>query len=83
MFQGDGAPPDIHPHFLYLSKTIKDNPDQFHLITDTLEDICKIVCEVLQKHLPHTFDQLQVFCEILPLNHHPATYPFPGFILNI
>jgi hypothetical protein len=96
--QGDDAPVDVHPHFIYkdgngrtnhtqratyLSKAIRDNPEQFQSITDVLEDICKIVCNVLRKHLPHVFDRLRIFCEILPLNHRPATYPFPGFVLNI
>jgi hypothetical protein len=96
--QGDGSPDDIHPHFLYkdgnghsnhnqratyLSKAIKDNPDRFQSITDILQDICKIVCDILQKHLPDAFDRLRVFCEILPLNHMPVTYPFPGLVLNI
>jgi hypothetical protein len=96
--QGDESPDNVHPHFLYrdgnghsnhnqrathLAKAIKDNPEQFQSITDILEGICKIVCDILQKHLPDAFDQLRVFCEILPLNHMPATYPFPGFVLNI
>jgi hypothetical protein len=52
-------------------------------ITEAIEDICKIVCEVLRKHLPSSFNQLRIFCEILPLSHRPATYPFPGYVLNI
>ena len=89
---------DVHPHFIYknpnghtnhgqratyLSKTIRDNPNQFQSITDSLEDICKIICDILRKHLPKVSDRLRVFCEILPLNHRPATYPFPGFVLNM
>ena len=96
--QGDGSPDNVHPHFLYkdgnghsnhnqratyLAKAIKDNPERFQSITDILQDVCKIVCDVLQKHLLDTFDRLCVFCEILPLNQMPATYPFPGFVLNI
>ncbi|KIM74023.1 hypothetical protein PILCRDRAFT_14754 [Piloderma croceum F 1598] len=95
---GDGSPDNVHPHFLYrdgnghgnhnqratyLAKAIKNNPERYQSITDILEGICKIVCSVLQKHLPDAFDQLRVFCEILPLNHMPVTYPFPGFVLNI
>ena len=96
--QGNGSPDNVHPHFLYkdgnghsnhnqratyLAKAIKDNPERFQSITDILQDVCKIVCDVLQKHLPDAFDRLRVFCEILPLNQMPATYPFPGFVLNI
>jgi hypothetical protein len=62
---------------------IKQNPETFQSITDALKDICKIVCNVLRKHLPHVFDRLHVFCGILPLNHRSATYPFPWFVLNI
>ncbi len=96
--QGDGSPVDIHPHFIYkeqqnkanhtqratyFSKAIKDNPEQFDAITTALEDICKVVCETLQTHMHDDFNHLRVFCEILPLNRCPATYPFPGFVLNI
>jgi hypothetical protein len=51
--------------------------------TVALEDICRVVCELLRKHLPGVYDHLWVFCEILPLNWCPATYPFPGFVLNL
>ena len=96
--EGDWSPDNVHPHFLYkdgnghsnhnqratyLAKAIKDNPERFQSITDILQDVCKIVCDVLQKHLPDAFDRLRVFCEILPFNQMPATYPFPGFVLNI
>ena len=96
--QGDGSPPEVHPHFLYkdgngrsnhnqratyMSKAIKDNPDMFQSITDILEDVCRIVCEIIRKHLPDAFNRIRVFCEILPLNQMPTTYPFPGVVLNV
>jgi hypothetical protein len=37
----------------------------------------------LLEELKDSYDQLRVFCEILPLNHRPTTYPFPGYVLNI
>ena len=66
-----------------MAKAIKDNPEQFDAITTALEDVCKIVYELIRKHLPEVHDHLRVFCEILPLNRCPVTYPFPGFVLNI
>lgn len=50
---------------------------------DALKDICKAVGEVLRKHLPEEYSDLSVFCEILPLNRKPGTYPYPGCVLNI
>jgi len=96
--KGNKAPRGVHPHFLYkdgnstnphsqrtpyLAKAIKKNSKHFTAITDTLADVSKIVCDLIRKHLPDVHDKLRVFCEILPLNHRPATYPFPGFVLNI
>lgn len=89
---------DIHPYFVYwsgkerinhsqratyLADAIKNHPTQFDSITQTLEAISTIIQHVLAKHLPDDYDQLRVFCELLPLNHLPATYPFPGFVLNL
>lgn len=48
-----------------------------------MDTICELVRTILQKHLPEAYKHLQVFCEMLPLNHCPHTFPFPGFVLNI
>jgi hypothetical protein len=50
---------------------------------DALKDICKVVNDVLFKYLPDEHAELSIFCEIIPLNERPATYPFPGCIVNI
>jgi hypothetical protein len=72
--QGHGVPENVHPHFVYkehhdkhtnhtqqstyLSKVIKDSPDQFDAIMVPLEDICRMICELLCKHLPGVYDHL-------------------------
>lgn len=66
-----------------MADAIKKNPDKFLIIADCLEDICCVLSSVLQEHLPDEFEDLRVFCEILPLNRRSATYPFPGFVLNL
>jgi hypothetical protein len=50
---------------------------------EALRDICRVVSDVLRKHLPDQHKELTVFCEIIPLNEKPATYPFPGCVINI
>jgi hypothetical protein len=52
-------------------------------LTDAMDDVFEIVCDILHKYLPEEYDQLRVSCKILPLNHRLATYPFAGFVLNI
>jgi hypothetical protein len=48
-----------------------------------MQDICGFVSSLIKKHLPEIHSQLSVFCEILPLNSRPSTYPFPGCIINL
>jgi hypothetical protein len=50
---------------------------------DALKDICKAISDLLRKHMPTEHSDLSVFCELLPMNHMPATYPFPGCVLNV
>ena len=49
----------------------------------SLGDICKVINDLLHKHLPDQHKVFTIFCEILPLNERPATYPFPGCVINI
>ena len=48
-----------------------------------LHDICNMVSTIIKKHLPDAHKHLSVFCDILPLNIRPATYPFPGLVINL
>lgn len=66
-----------------MADAIKKNPVAFGQMTDCIEDICSIVSAVIKKELPKEHEELSVFCELLPLNRFPTTYPFPGFVLNI
>ena len=45
-------------------------------------DIIYFLCLGLKVELPKSYDDLRIFCEILPLNHRPTTYPFPGWVVN-
>jgi hypothetical protein len=48
-----------------------------------LQDLCTLVSNLVKKHMPEIHSQLALFCDILPLNDHPATYPFPGCVINL
>ena len=48
-----------------------------------LNDVCDVVSSIIKKHLPHVHDILSIFCDILPLNGRPCTYPFPGCVINL
>jgi hypothetical protein len=50
---------------------------------NALRDICEVVNDLIAFHLPDQHTELTVFCEIMPLNDRPATYPFPGCVVNI
>jgi hypothetical protein len=50
---------------------------------DALRHICEVVNNVIAKHLPDLHAELAIFCEIIPLNERPVTYPFPGCVINI
>jgi hypothetical protein len=96
--QGDGAPVKVHPHFIrregsqkvnhsqripYLCKTARDSPDQYNALMEALADICNVVNDLLTLHMPEQHSELAIFCDILPLNCRPATYPFSGCVINI
>jgi hypothetical protein len=67
----------------YNSRTIKDNEENYLTLTETLKKICEVVSSLIRKHLPDVHRDLAIFCEILPLNIRPATYPFPGCVINL
>ena len=50
---------------------------------EALHDICDVVAAILKKHLPDAYQHLSIFCDILPFNNRPATYPFPGLVINL
>jgi len=62
---------------------VHDSPETYKALMSTLEDICKFVSAILEKHLPDIHSQLSVFCDILPLNIRPTTHPFPGLVINL
>jgi hypothetical protein len=67
----------------YVSQLAHDNPEDFHRIGESLGDVSRVVKEIIQRELPGIYDSLTVFCDVLPLGGVPATYPFPGFVINI
>ena len=98
VWQGNRAPVDIHPNFLYregaakvnhtqriphVSETIKNQPEEYEALVASLKDICDFICSILKKHLPQEYTIMSVLLDQLPLGDRPATYPFGGFVLNI
>lgn len=98
MEQGTGSPPEVHPYNIhkagtsatnhtqratYPSTFIAQNPGEHELIASAVEDVCAVVCELIRAHQPEIFQHLRVYCDILPLHYRPASYPFPGFVLNL
>lgn len=96
--QGYNAPPDVHPHFIYkkgatktnheqrrpyLAAALKKNPKEFEEMDSIISDIIELLCSTMIQEVPGSYETLQIFCELLPLNHRPRTFPFPGWVLNI
>lgn len=48
-----------------------------------MQPICPIFRDLLLKHLPSVYTRLSTFCDLLPLNYTPQTYPFPGLVANV
>jgi hypothetical protein len=67
----------------YTCKTAKECQREYNALMDALRDICQFVNDLLAFHLPEQHQELAIFCDILPLNDTPATYPFPGCVINI
>jgi hypothetical protein len=98
LYQGTGAPPDVHPNYLYregatkvnhsqriphVSEIIRAQPEEYEALINALRDICGYIETILSKHLPKEYHSLRVLLEQLPLADRPTTYPFGGFVLNI
>lgn len=62
---------------------MEKDPENYHNVVTTMDTVHDIVRAVLLKHLPKEYAHLSVFCEMLPMNQCPPTFPFPGFVLNI
>lgn len=97
-FKGDEAPADCHPDVIYkegkkrvnlaqrtphASETIRKDPMSYHALNTALAEICAYVNDLISKHLPDEYHQIRAFVDVLPLNEHPTSYPFPGFVLNL
>jgi hypothetical protein len=67
----------------YNCKTVRQAPGEYNALMDALRDICEAVNDFLAFHLPQLQEDLAIFCEIIPLNEVPGTYPFPGCVINI
>jgi hypothetical protein len=67
----------------YVSSTARDDPETYEALQLALKDVCAYVSAVIKKHLPEIHSELSVFCDILPLNVRPTTYPFPGLVINL
>jgi len=96
--QGHSAPSGVHPHFIYngkasktnheqrrpyLATALKNNPKEFEEMDVLISDIVQFICQGIVKETPISYDNLRIFCELLPLNHRSPTHPFPGYVLNI
>ncbi|KAG2737612.1 hypothetical protein P692DRAFT_20761328 [Suillus brevipes Sb2] len=96
--QGNGAPSGIHPDLLYkagksrvnhmqripyASSTIHANREQYSVLAEILQDICRLIGQAMEKYLPDVYSQLSFVCSLLPMGEHPVTAPFTGLALNI
>jgi hypothetical protein len=96
--KGDEAPADFHPDVIYqegktrvnhaqriphASETIRKDATSYHALDAALEEICTYINNLIRLHLPDEYKVVKAFVDVLPLNEHPTSYPFPGFVLNL
>ncbi|KAG2357522.1 hypothetical protein BDR07DRAFT_1380057 [Suillus spraguei] len=96
--QGTGAPIGIHPDLLhktgrsrvnhmqripYASSTIHANQEQYSILAEIIQDICRLIAQAIEKYLPDVYSRLNFVCSLLPMGENPVTAPFTGLVLNI
>jgi len=72
-----------HQRIPHLSKDARSDPALYDMFMDSMQPICPIFRDLLLKHLPSVYTRLSTFCDLLPLNYTPQTYPFPGLVTNV
>jgi hypothetical protein len=92
------APPHIHPWFLQNAKAKKVNHTQriphlseqarkdipaYENFMQALQPVCPILSQLLHTHLPEAYNDIATYCNLLPYNYTPPTYPFPGVVANL
>ncbi|KAG2355760.1 hypothetical protein BDR07DRAFT_1381281 [Suillus spraguei] len=86
--QGTGAPIGIHPDLLhktgkfrvnhmqripYASSTIHANQEQYSILAEIIQDICRLIAQAIEKYLPDVYSRLNFMCSLLPMGENLCT----------
>ncbi|KAJ7609977.1 hypothetical protein DFH06DRAFT_924634, partial [Mycena polygramma] len=65
------------------SKEMLENLKEFAILAEAYTDIFEYIRIVLQKRFPDEYQDLSIYCDVLPMNAACPSYPFGGFVLNL
>ncbi|KAK6988250.1 hypothetical protein R3P38DRAFT_2413723, partial [Favolaschia claudopus] len=65
------------------SKEMRDNARDYAILCDAYEEVFDYIRVTLQKRFPGEYEDLSIYCDVLPMNAASASYPFGGFTLNL
>ncbi|KAJ6455081.1 hypothetical protein C8R47DRAFT_920897, partial [Mycena vitilis] len=65
------------------SKEMLENLKEFAILAEAYTDIFEYIRIVLQERYPDEYQDLSIYCDVLPMNAACPSYPFGGFVLNL
>ncbi|KAJ6492444.1 hypothetical protein C8R47DRAFT_1319303 [Mycena vitilis] len=65
------------------SKEMLENLKEFAILAEAYTDIFEYIRIVLQERFPDEYQDLSIYCDVLPMNPACPSYPFGGFVLNL
>ncbi|KAK7023064.1 hypothetical protein R3P38DRAFT_2374330, partial [Favolaschia claudopus] len=58
------------------SKEMRDNAREYAILCDAYEEVFDYIRVTLQKRFPGEYEDLSIYCDVLPMNAASASYPF-------
>ncbi|KAJ7021638.1 hypothetical protein C8F04DRAFT_1313727 [Mycena alexandri] len=81
--QDHGGRTNFTQRIPHESKEMLQNLKEYSTLADAYADIFEYIRTVLEKRHPHAYEQISMYCDILPMNATSPAYPFGGFVVNI
>ncbi|KAJ7735700.1 hypothetical protein B0H16DRAFT_1731120 [Mycena metata] len=81
--QDHGGRTNFTQRIPHESKEMLENLKEYSTLADVYADIFEYIRIMLEKRHPDAYEQISMYCDILPMNATSPAYPFGGFVVNI
>ncbi|KAJ7452866.1 hypothetical protein FB451DRAFT_969195, partial [Mycena latifolia] len=94
---GDGSPEDVHPNKVYktdckvnfgqrgpyASQESLEHSMEYEALVEVFGEAMEFQRANFEHIPPSEYNEVSIFCDVLPLNALAPAYPFSGFALNL